>query len=577
MALLFAPSVPVQARSVRHLRTSSHLAPRRVRTAFPSKRRYICSDETYDVVIIGSGLGGLSAGAILSTGYNMRVCVLEAHTIAGGAAHSFTRQTSHGKFIFDSGPSLFSGIAGTTSSNPLQHVLRAARANVPVVRYSAWGCYFEDNYISAPLTRNAPLFDTLMAEAAGPQARADTARLIETIRPLGRAATALPSATLRAGDALGSLRTSLRYLSPAMALNAPAFLQLSKPFGPLLRRTVKDRFAYDFIDLLCFLLAGVRADDIVTAEVAFMFSEWTGATAGVDDDHRLLEFPVGGTGAIVDALVQSIETGAKGSVVRTAAPVSRILVEGGAAVGVELPTGERVYATKCVMSNASVWNTARLLPRSSAPSLSARAEKTEKLPSFVHLHLALDMRGSSVDVASLLVNYIFVESWAAGVDASQNVVVLCVPSAADPGLAPDGHVVMHAYTPATEPYALYEGMRRDSEEYRALKKRRCQVLWKAVEKVVPDARERAHIVMEGTPLTHERFLSVEGGTYGPLMSAKDGTFPLPTVDDVDRLLCIGQSTFPGIGVPAVAASGFAAANSLVPVEKQLQLLDSIGL
>ncbi len=120
-------------------------------------------------------------------------------------------------------------------------------------------------------------------------------------------------------------------------------------------------------------------------------------------------------------------------------------------------------------------------------------------------------------------------------------------------------------------------MSRESEEYRALKRERCEVLWRAVERLVPDARERAHVVMEGTPLTHERFLSVERGTYGPKVSAREGMFPMPAVEDVDRLMCIGQSTFPGIGVPAVAASGFAAANSLVSVESHLALLRRIGL
>jgi phytoene dehydrogenase-like protein len=42
------------------------------------------------------------------------------------------------------------------------------------------------------------------------------------------------------------------------------------------------------------------------------------------------------------------------------------------------------------------------------------------------------------------------------------------------------------------------------------------------------------------------------------------------------LLCCGDSTFPGIGVPAVAASGAIAANTLVPVWDHWALLDRIG-
>ncbi len=42
------------------------------------------------------------------------------------------------------------------------------------------------------------------------------------------------------------------------------------------------------------------------------------------------------------------------------------------------------------------------------------------------------------------------------------------------------------------------------------------------------------------------------------------------------LLCCGDSTFPGIGVPAVAASGAIVANTLVPVWDHWKLLDRIG-
>lgn len=576
MDLLFASNLRVETRRSVQLRNDSYTPIQRLAVRRPNVRRVTCTAE-YDVVVIGGGLGGLSAAAVLSAAYGLSVCVCEAHTIAGGAAHSFKRRTSRGEFTFDSGPSLFSGIAGATSSNPLQHVLRASGAKVEMERYDAWGCYFEQNApVDAPLSRGEPLFATLMNASGGENSRAEVARLVEAIRPLARAVTSIPSAALRVGDTAGTLRCALRYARPSMLLDLPVYGSLSQPFGPILRKHISDPFAYNFMDLLCFLLAGVGANDILTAEVAFMFSEWTGASAGDAEDNRVLEFPIGGSGAIVDALVHAIEQSDTGSCVRLGAPVKRVLVKSGAATGVELSGGECITARKCVMSNASVWDTARLVD---SPAFERRVESVTQLPSFVHLHVALDMRDSGVNASDLNVNSIFVESWARGIEAPQNVVALCIPSALDPALAPEGHIVMHAYVPATEPYELYKGLVRTSDEYRELKKRRCDVLWRAIERVVPDARERAHIVMEGTPLTHERFLRVDRGTYGPLVSAKKGLFPvpMPSISGIDRLLCIGQSTFPGIGVPAVAASGFGAANSLVPVEQQLQLLDRIGL
>ena len=81
----------------------------------------------------------------------------------------------------------------------------------------------------------------------------------------------------------------------------------------------------------------------------------------------------------------------------------------------------------------------------------------------------------------------------------------------------------------------------------------------------------------GTPLTHKRFLNVEKGSYGPAIKAPGSTFPMHGTP-VDGLVVCGDATFPGIGVPAVAASGMIAANSALGLEtvpKHLGLLDRL--
>ena len=75
--------------------------------------------EAVDVVVIGSGIGGLSCAA-LAAKYGMSVACLESHSIPGGCAHSFEREG----FTFDSGPSLWAGMSAP-SVNPLRQVLDA--------------------------------------------------------------------------------------------------------------------------------------------------------------------------------------------------------------------------------------------------------------------------------------------------------------------------------------------------------------------------------------------------------------------------------------------------------------------
>ena len=73
------------------------------------------AEDEYDVVVIGAGIGGLSAAAaIASRGLTVAVC--ESHDAPGGAAHSWNVKG----FEFESGPSLYAGLSPDHSPNPLK-------------------------------------------------------------------------------------------------------------------------------------------------------------------------------------------------------------------------------------------------------------------------------------------------------------------------------------------------------------------------------------------------------------------------------------------------------------------------
>jgi phytoene dehydrogenase-like protein len=101
------------------------------------------------------------------------------------------------------------------------------------------------------------------------------------------------------------------------------------------------------------------------------------------------------------------------------------------------------------------------------------------------------------------------------------------------------------------------------------------VLWQALEGIIPDLRSRCEVVLVGTPLTHERFLRRDRGSYGPAIQAGQAVFA-GVKTPLAGLLCCGDSTFPGIGVPAVAVSGMMAAHALAPVSQQLAMLQVLG-
>ena len=57
-------------------------------------------ENKYDVIVIGSGIGGMTTAAILSRLAKKKVLVLEQHFELGGQTHEFRRK---GKFSWDVG------------------------------------------------------------------------------------------------------------------------------------------------------------------------------------------------------------------------------------------------------------------------------------------------------------------------------------------------------------------------------------------------------------------------------------------------------------------------------------------
>ncbi len=507
-----------------------------------------------DAIVIGSGIGGLSCGALLAK-YGLSVIVCESHAIAGGAAHSFERDG----FKFDSGPSLYSGLSYSPSTNPLKHVLDAIGAELPWANYDAWGCCLPEGDFDARVGANH--FCEVLERFRGRSAVAEWRELQRVMLPLSQAATALPPAALRFD---WGLPLSVGRFVPGMLPHAASMWKLTGSFRQVMDEVVGDPFVRNWLDLLCFLLSGLPADGTIAAEMAFMFAEWY-------RPNVVLDYPVGGSGAIVDALVAGLER--HGGKLLLNAHVDRVLVENRRAVGVQLRNGDTIRARQAVVSNASVWDTLKLIPADAIPS-SFRHQRmaTPECDSFMHLHLGIDATGIRSDLAC---HYIVVNDWSLGVAAPQNVVVVSIPSVLDPTLAPSGKHAIHVYTPGNEPYERWRDLDRRSPEYAQLKERRADVMWQALERVIPDIRSRCEVTMVGTPLTHSRFLRRHRGSYGPAIQAGTGLFPGSNTP-LAGLLCCGDSTFPGIGIPAVAASGTIAANTLVSVDKHLAMLNSIG-
>ncbi len=210
-----------------------------------------------------------------------------------------------------------------------------------------------------------------------------------------------------------------------------------------------------------------------------------------------------------------------------------------------------------------------------------------KLPrhgAIMHLFIAIDAKDLDLshieDPAHLVI-----QDWGRSMQDSQNLCSFFIPSILDKSLCPEGKHVIHVYSSGGEPYEPWEKLKPGSDEYEKYKEERAQILWEAVERCIPDVRERVEFSIIGSPLAHEAFLRRDRGTYGMAWAAGTGApqsgllssvipFPFPNLKTpVDGLLRCGDSCFPGIGTPSAAASGAICANTMNPVGKHLDLLE----
>jgi phytoene dehydrogenase-like protein len=457
-----------------------------------------------DVVVIGSGIGGLTCAALLAMdGFSVTVC--ESHVTPGGAAHGFERDGYH----FESGPSFFTGFSVENSANPMSQVLARLGERVESVSYDTWNFHFPEGLFVTGT--NEERFNAELARFVSEDAMKEWLRFHELMK------------------------------------QSPAPEDLQKPFSMLVDRVLTDPFLRNMCNFDAFALSGMDAGGTPLAEMCFMFKERFEAS---------VDFPIGGSQALVDALIRALEK--FGGTLLLGAHVDSVIVEEGRAQGVRLRRGGELRARRAVVSNASVWNTQRLVPAGAFPEIyckeSASAPQCE---SILHLHLGIDAVGLPDDLG---IHHVVLKSW--DVTAPQNMCNISIPSTLDPSLAPPGHHAVHAYTAGNEPYDVWEGLHHKSDEYKALKEERSQVLWQAMEKVIPDVRERTKIALVGTPLTHERFLRRHRGTYGAAYRADEGRVFPGAATPLPGLFCCGDSNMPGVGVPAVAVSGMMAAGAV---------------
>ncbi|HWW78861.1 MAG TPA: NAD(P)/FAD-dependent oxidoreductase [Steroidobacteraceae bacterium] len=276
-----------------------------------------------------------------------------------------------------------------------------------------------------------------------------------------------------------------------------------------------------------------------------------------------LALPEGGLGALSDALAKAaIDAGV---VIRTEAPVERILVEEDRAAGVVLQSGEQVFASAVISSADPKTTFLRLLGSEHLDTGFVRRVKHLRARGLTaKLHLALDRlpRFTGLDASALRGRMLFAPSLEYverafnhakyGEFSAAPILEITVPSVVDSTLAPAGKHVLSAVVQYV-PYPLAGGGWEEG------KGGLTNLLIEMLDEHAPGLRESVRAAELLTPLDIEREFRISGGHWHHAELALDQFLmvrPVPGTAQyrtpLEGLFLCGAGAHPGGGVMGVA-------------------------
>ncbi|MEC4983196.1 MAG: carotene isomerase [Oscillatoria sp. PMC 1068.18] len=488
--------------------------------------------SSYDAIVIGSGIGGLVTATQLAA-KKAKVLVLERYLIPGGSAGYFEREG----YRFDVGASMIFGFGTQGTTNLLTRALEAVEMSLETLPDPVQIHYHLPDNLELKVHKN---YDKFLQELTAyfPHEAKGIRQFYDECWKVFNCLNVMDLLSLEEPRYL----TRVFFQHPLACLGLVKYLPQNA--GDIARRYIKDPQLLKFIDMECYCWSVVPADKTPMINAGMVFS---------DRHYGGINYPQGGVGKIAQKLVTGLEKA--GGEIKYQARVTKIILEQGKAVGVRLANGEE-YRAKRIISNATRWDTfEKLLPSEKMPNREKKwTQRYQKSPSFLSLHLGIK---AEVLPLGTECHHILLESWDK-MEESEGTVFVSIPTLLDPSLAPEGYQIVHTFTPSW--IDDWQGL--TSKEYQEKKELAAANLINRLEKIFPGIEAGLDYQEVGTPRTHRRFLGREDGTYGPIPRRKlPGLLGMPfNRTAIPGLYCVGDSTFPGQGLNAVAFSGFACAH-----------------
>ena len=454
----------------------------------------------WDYIIIGSGMGGMTAAAMLSK-MGKRVLVLEQHYVPGGFTHTFKRKS----WRWDVGVHAVGEVTEKSMTGRLLTKLTDGG-----LKWASLGKVYDEFHYPDDFRIDFPDSPTQFREnllEAFPDAEEAIDAYLKLVREV-------------AGGMKGY------YLSRSLPKG------LNKIGDFLLARDAQKHFEINTKDVIEKLTDDPKLRSVFAAQWGYYGSPPSRSSFAIQAlvvKHFLHGgfYPVGGSQEIANQLLKTVAQ--KGGWTRINASVDEILVRKGKAIGVRLDSGEEILSKRVISAAGAVATTQRMLPEKYRQH--EWASRISRLtPASAHICLYIGFKGDIKTAGASAANKWFyntwnneLEDWAVSpqdLSADTPCLYCSFPSLKDPTHDPGPQVLHTGEVVTFVPWNVFEPWRdkpwkKRGADYEEFKEALTQkVLGQFLERM-PELKDMVEYVELSTPLSTDHFCRpISGSIYG---------------------------------------------------------------
>ena len=497
----------------------------------------------FNVIIIGGGLGGLTAGATLSK-LGKKVLLLEQHYVPGGCATTFKRKD----FVMEVGLHEMDGLFDKDSKVQIFDFLEVNKSvqfiQVPEL-FHLKSSKADFTFPHGTASAQKALIDKFPKEEKG---------INEYFK--------LINGVLNEIAKMPTEKWKTRIIYPFMPFLFSNIVQSSKTsIGHWLDKHLQDA------ELKLILTANLLYYGDDPYKMSLLYFSLAQASYIGGGGH----FIKGGSQKLSDYLVEYIQS--HGGQVMLGAKVEKILVEKGKANGVQFRDSFNcesqpvtIYADS-IIANAAIPNIAPMLPTAYSSLLEEKIKKQEIACSLLSIYMGFDINlrqigikhystfiqdDSVKDLIDMKVNY--------QGDWNKKGFVFVDYGQIDSGLVPSGK--SFGVICAADYLSEWEGL--NAEVYKIKKEQVAQSFIQKLESHYPGIRQHLVYYEVGTAKTIQKYtLNPKGTPYGYAQTpAQSGSGRMPSKSPIKNLFFASAWSFPGGGFTGAILSGFLSAISM---------------